>query len=620
MKKLALFFISILCFAVLLGSNTKAQLLIENFDYPTGDSLINHGWVNHSGTGTQITITSGSLSYPLYPGSGIGNSATIAGGGGSREDIHKNFSETGSGSLYAAFLVNVASAATTGDYLFHLAPAFPTTFFKPRVFVKDDGAGNLQFGISKASTSVVTYTSTTYSYNTTYFLVLKYNMPAGDSNDVGSLYINPPVGKEPAVADIVTTDIVADNPMAAVCLRQGSQLYTAQLDGILINTSWPTTFSKSFTVSSGWNMVSFPGTHPNSMVPDTLFRFRDATTSVFKFSSTGYESEDTLEVGQGYWLKHNNQRTYNWNGTVQSSVLYPKLIFAMIDSFDASSGWNLIGSYDYEFLSNDLTTNPPGLISGPPFAYNPGFGYQPAVTIQPGKGYWINLSGIGKIIYPDRPTLLKESDDNFISENWAKILVKDAAGNQYTLYATSGESQLNKYLLPPKPPAGLFDVRFTTERFVDDLTTEKTIDITWAEYPIRITVSGMDISIKDAFTGELFNTMIEDGKEIIITDSELNKLTVISNGLNPMEYKLAQNYPNPFNPTTKITYTLPNNELVSLKVYNTIGEEVASLVNEQQQAGSYEVEFNSTGLASGIYLYKITAGNFVETKKMILLK
>jgi hypothetical protein len=621
MKKLGLFFVSLFCFSLLLTNNSWAQLLIENFEYPAGDSLIDYGWVNHSGTGTQITVTSGSLSYALYPGSGIGNSTTFSGGGGSREDIHKDFTSTGSGSLYAAILVIVDTASTTGDYFFHLAPAFPTTFFKPRVFVKDDGAGNLQFGISKASTSTVTYTTSTYSYNTTYFLVLKYSMPAGDSNDVGSLYINPPVGKEPAAADIVTTDIVADNPMAAVCLRQGSQAYTVQVDGIFINTNWPTTFSKAFTVSGGWNLVSFPGIHTNSMVPDTLFRFRESSTAVFKFASTGYETEDTLEVGPGYWLKHPLQRTYNWNGTVQSSILYPKLIYAPVNPVNGISGWNLIGSYDYEFLANDLTTNPSGLINGALYTYNPGFGYQVAVIVQPGKGYWVNLTGSGDFIYPDRPTFLKESHENFINENWSKIIVKDAAGNQYTLYAASSESQLNKYLLPPKPPAGLFDVRFTTERFVDDITTEKTIDITGAEFPITISVIGMDITIKDAITGDLLTSDIKDGDEISISNSEFNKLVVLSNVImKPMEYELVQNYPNPFNPSTKIRYTLPNNELVSLKVYNTIGEEVASLVNEQQQAGSYEVEFNSGGLASGIYLYKITAGNFVETKKMILLK
>ena len=140
--------------------------MVENFDYPAGDTLTNYGgWKNHSGTGTFLTITSGSLTYPGYTASGIGNSVTVNGGSGSREDANKLFHQQSEGAVYAGVLANVVSASTTGDYFFHFAPYFPSTLFRGRVFVKDDGAGNLQFGLSFASTSTVEYTTTTYSYS-----------------------------------------------------------------------------------------------------------------------------------------------------------------------------------------------------------------------------------------------------------------------------------------------------------------------------------------------------------------------------------------------------------------------------------------------------------------------
>ena len=86
------------------------------------------------------------------------------------------------------------------------------------------------------------------------------------------------------------------------------------------------------------------------------------------------------------------------------------------------------------------------------------------------------------------------------------------------------------------------------------------------------------------------------------------------------DYTLFDNYPNPFNPSTKIMYTVPNNEFVTLKVYNTVGEEVMTLVNEVKQPGLYEVDFNAASLPSGVYMYRIIAGEFVQTKKMILMK
>jgi len=92
------------------------------------------------------------------------------------------------------------------------------------------------------------------------------------------------------------------------------------------------------------------------------------------------------------------------------------------------------------------------------------------------------------------------------------------------------------------------------------------------------------------------------------------------NNTMPKQYKLSQNYPNPFNPSTIIQYQLPKSGLVSLKIYNILGQEVANLVNEEQQAGIHEIKFNATHLASGVYFYSIKAGNFVSTKKMLLLK
>jgi hypothetical protein len=86
------------------------------------------------------------------------------------------------------------------------------------------------------------------------------------------------------------------------------------------------------------------------------------------------------------------------------------------------------------------------------------------------------------------------------------------------------------------------------------------------------------------------------------------------------EYKLSQNYPNPFNPSTKIDFSIPSAGLAQLKVFNVLGQEVATLVNENMTVGNHSVTFDASRLASGVYLYKLVAGSFVSTKKMVLLK
>ena len=88
----------------------------------------------------------------------------------------------------------------------------------------------------------------------------------------------------------------------------------------------------------------------------------------------------------------------------------------------------------------------------------------------------------------------------------------------------------------------------------------------------------------------------------------------------PNEYKLEQNYPNPFNPTTNIKYQIPNNSFVTLKVYNILGKEITTLVNEEKKAGYYEVKFSNNQLPGGVYFYRLQTNGFTDTKKLILVK
>ncbi|MCY7361143.1 MAG: T9SS type A sorting domain-containing protein, partial [Ignavibacteria bacterium] len=101
----------------------------------------------------------------------------------------------------------------------------------------------------------------------------------------------------------------------------------------------------------------------------------------------------------------------------------------------------------------------------------------------------------------------------------------------------------------------------------------------------------------------------------IIIDNINSTSTESANG-----FKLSQNYPNPFNPSTKMEFEITNLGFVSLKVYDMVGIEIASLVNETKPAGNYEVEFNGSSFPSGIYFYKLTFDNSSITKKMILAK
>jgi len=113
-----------------------------------------------------------------------------------------------------------------------------------------------------------------------------------------------------------------------------------------------------------------------------------------------------------------------------------------------------------------------------------------------------------------------------------------------------------------------------------------------------------------------------DNTKEVIQAAELTNITSVGEGISntPEKYSLSQNYPNPFNPSTTIEYQIPEMVNVNLVVYDILGRKVKTLVNEIQNAGNYKVTFNAEGIASGIYFYKLTAGNFTNIKKVVYIK
>ncbi len=172
------------------------------------------------------------------------------------------------------------------------------------------------------------------------------------------------------------------------------------------------------------------------------------------------------------------------------------------------------------------------------------------------------------------------------------------------------------------------------------------ISVPAADYTIDLTPAGVPATVVASFTAPL--SSLGGGAAIVFASGfftpsanqngqafglyaalpdgsivTLNPVTSIKeeSGVNaPASYELGQNYPNPFNPSTNIRFAIPAKSFVSLKVFNVIGQEVATLVNDELTAGSYSFNFDAGRLTSGIYFYKLSAGNFTETRKMNLLK
>jgi hypothetical protein len=168
----------------------------------------------------------------------------------------------------------------------------------------------------------------------------------------------------------------------------------------------------------------------------------------------------------------------------------------------------------------------------------------------------------------------------------------------------------------------------------------------WQQSQSQVTKYQIELDTTDQFTTPFINSEITDTTYLftgLLSDknywwrvkafnfvgwgeySEVRTLSTLFVGVDdkspiPIQFGLEQNYPNPFNPATKITYTIAEESQVSLKIYDVMGGEVVELVNGKQTAGAYTVDFDAASLASGTYFYKLTAGEFISVKKMLLLK
>ena len=310
-------------------------------------------------------------------------------------------------------------------------------------------------------------------------------------------------------------------------------------------------------------------------------------------------------------MKHLGANVYNTGDE------WPLIQIVTHDPINASEGWNIIGGYENIVPTSDLTTIPSGLIDGPIYKYSSV--YEVADNLVPGYGYWIKLTGSGQIILPE--TLSKKNKTmDWFPKDWGRLFLQDAEGINFTLYAVKGDVDLNQYELPPAPPEGMFDIRYSSGRMAEDLnSTIKTIEMSGVTYPLTVRVENMDIRLQDE-TVKQINTNLKSGEDLVISDRTIDKL-LVSSELKPTRYALEQNYPNPFNPSTVIEFSLPENvSNVKLSIYNALGEKLAELVNSALTVGKYQYKWNAENVATGVYIYELRTDNFVSVKKMLLMR
>jgi hypothetical protein len=367
-----------------------------------------------------------------------------------------------------------------------------------------------------------------------------------------------------------------------------------------------------------WELLSIPFATPSAV----LSAFPSAVSRAYSFrKATGYAGTDTLIPGTGYWVKRRRAADPVMEASAEHTA----------DTCELAKGWNIIGALGVPLAVADLLPDGADLLGTGVYGYSDG--YFVADTLQPGKAYWVRASRDGMLTLdgtPDpgaRESNLSEQAPTELSPS--VLTFHDAAGRTGSVSFAPPGTGYTTIDLPPAPPAGAFDVRFSSGRSREitapESVRELAIDLSGARYPVTLewnapqpargaalVIHGVAFPMGTKGSVEIAEALSGGTLRCYLRLGAANEI--------PVSFTLAQNYPNPFNPRTVIGFSIPSDGRVVLEVYNTLGQRVRTLVDEVAKAGFRSVAFDGEGLSSGVYFYRLRAGADIAVRKMMLLR
>lgn len=373
----------------------------------------------------------------------------------------------------------------------------------------------------------------------------------------------------------------------------------------------------SLITDRGWNIVSIPVKTPD---PRRSILFPFAISNAVAYEGA-YVDKESLSVGPGYWIKFAAPDIIPVPGDTLSA-----------ETLSVSPGWNLIGSLSVPVPASIITAVPPGIVISQYYGFKGN--YVTADTIFPGKGYWVKTASAGELILQPgaHRSIASANHPPEGTDGLNQLRITDNSGRCQTLYFGT---RLEKNLLaaselPPVPPEGAFDARFSSGRTVESIApgdpSRARVELRSALYPVVITwqITNRQAGYSLGWGAGMNRSLSAPGGSITLEEASMCSLTLIAGSEaalgNPREFSLQQNYPNPFNPTTTIRYTLAKPQQVLLRIYDITGQVLKTLVDRKQSEGPHAVDFTGSDIPSGIYFYELRTEEFSQTRKMALIR
>ena len=384
----------------------------------------------------------------------------------------------------------------------------------------------------------------------------------------------------------------------------------------LLIKRYPTANCTDLSVQKGWNLVSIPVDAPDKRVA-ALFGSRKI--QVYGYSN-GYFRAAQLEPGQGYWVKFPKTRTYQICGQPAGN------------SVTLASGWNLVATHNAHTPVSGISTTPSGIINTSFFGFTST--YVTTDSLKIGKGYWVETDTSGTLTVSDaskhalvhEPKHIKAAVDS----QWSVLTIESENNSSQELYLSHRpltSIEHNDFEMPPRAPGLALDARFATNLQVGTIYGDPTsLLIESGGLPLTVRVDNLPYSSLRLVSLETYKplTVIIDEQRPATIPAGYGVFSIeqvakhVSNEA-PSKTHLTStitSYPNPFRSSTVIDFSISYPQHVRIVLFNMLGQEVQTVIDQTIESGSHRVPVSGLHLPAGTYLYRIETSEFITTKTM----
>ncbi len=390
-------------------------------------------------------------------------------------------------------------------------------------------------------------------------------------------------------------------------------------------------------IKTGWNLLSLPVKPTNS---NWNVFYPNAINRPYYFSQNQYQVEvlGLLREGVGYFIKYSTLVDVQFAGTYISEISLLKGNSPLLYPGDAGmeGGWNTVGSCSgpvniedirFDSFGNERPSRDYTKRNGV-YGYFTNKGYKEVSVMEPGLGYWLKVDQHGYLkIEAPRDGKVAPAPNNGkedILAASAKVVIRDNSQNVGTVYMTTDKNvQLNYFELPPAM-RGMFDIRFASNGYLENSNTT-VINLNGVTYPLSISIDNADAdyTFYDNQSGKELGIIRKGSNDVVdLIEETSNNIRVTRNVEGQTSSFGISSYPNPATGgTSTINFSIAENSNVTVKIYDEVGIEVLTVVDENMTAGEYsETLYTNLLPRSGSYICKLTAGNNTQITRIVVVK